>query len=297
MWVIDRSRMAWKIYKVADPFIRQDEYKTILEYGWVERASLATHFGDPDEAVELGLQAVKALAVGKRLRESGKADALNHLINLEHIWETISDEERRDAERQLLYITVGPAFTHLLGAAVPIGEWTNRLSQWERAMSAHKKEFTDPNFWDEIVTFFKRVTAAGAGQVLREEDILTLKDDVVLKVLLYLVASNQQSTRLVDSLRMQVVALDFLVSSASLGDYMLPGVGNFIHKFWLNTANTRGFALNSPQLFRGELLTIPLGQGAKTGVKVLLSASRAVGISLPKGIMARFRQVEESGMH
>jgi len=75
---------------------------------------------------------------------------------------------------------------------------------------------------------------------------------------------------------------------------MLPGVGKFVHRFWLDVANTRGFALNSPQLFRKECLAISPRQGAKTGVRVLRSASRAVGISLPEDILMRFRQVEES---
>jgi len=73
---------------------------------------------------------------------------------------------------------------------------------------------------------------------------------------------------------------------------MLPGVGRFVHRFWLDVANTRGFALNSPQLFRKDLLAISPRQGVKTGVKVLRSASRAVGISLPEDILTRFRQME-----
>jgi tetratricopeptide (TPR) repeat protein len=294
---LDLSRMAWKIYKVADPFVQQDEYKTMLEYGWVERASLATRFGDPDEAVKLGLQTAKALAVGKRLRENGIVDVLNQPINLEDIWETIPDKERDDAERHLLYIVFGPAFTDLLSADPSKVEWLKRLEMWEGAVSTHRKEFTNPDFWDEVVQFFRRLVTVETGQTLREEDMDIPEGKVVLKALLYLVASSQQSTRLVDSLQMQVMALDFLARYASLANHMLPGVGRFIHRFWVNIANTRGFALNSPQLFRGELLTISPEQGANTSVKVLLSASWAVGISLPKEILTRFRQVEESGMH
>jgi hypothetical protein len=287
---LDLSHMAWKVYKLANSLVQEGDNEVLLGPGKTELASLTARLGHPNEAINLGLRAVRALGVGKKLHED-KIDVLNRNINIQDVWVSISEEDRRIAERQLLYLIFGPAFSDLLGADLSEDEMKERLTAWYHAVSMRREAFEDPEFWDKVVQIFKGLSSVWAGKSLREENLNIPEDEPVLKVLWHLVASSQPKTKLVDSLQMQVVALDFLIKS-SLGKHMLPGAGRFVHRFWLDVANTRGFALNSPQLFRKDLLAISPRQGVKTGVKVLRSASRAVGISLPEDILTRFRQME-----
>lgn len=291
---LDLSRMAWKIHKSVGSFVQEGEIEAFLEYRKVELSSLAARFGYPNEAIELGLQAVKVLAIGRKLRE-GNIDVLSQTINLRDAWESISDEERKTTERHLLYLVLGPALTDLLGADLSEDEVERRLVTWKRALCMQREAFDDPDFWEQVAQFLEKLEAAWIGKPLPEEELDILEEEPLLKVLWDLACSSHQDTRLVDSLRMQVIAVEFLARPAGFSEkHMLPGTGRFVHRFWLNVADTRGFALNSPQLFRTELLGISPRQGVKTAVEVLRSASRAIGVSLPERILTRFKQVEKS---
>jgi hypothetical protein len=52
----------------------------------------------------------------------------------------------------------------------------------------------------------------------------------------------------------------------------------------LNVAQTRGFALHSPSMFLDELITISPYNGANTIYEVLMSAGRAVNITLSDNV-------------
>lgn len=289
---LDLSRMAWKIHKSVGSFVQEGDSEVFLEFRKVELSSLAARFGYPNEAMKLGLQAVKVLAVSKRLHENN-IDMLDQTINLKDAWESISDEERKTTERHLLYLVVGPALTDLLGADLSEDEVEHRLVTWKRALCMQREAFDDPDFWEQVAQFLEKLEAAWIGKPLPEEELDILEEDPILKVLWYLACSSHQDTKLVDSVRMQVIAVEFLARPTGFSEkHMLPGTGRFVHRFWLNIANTRGFALNSPQLFRKELLGISPRQGVKTAVKVLRSASRAIGVSLPEDIVTTFGQVE-----
>jgi tetratricopeptide (TPR) repeat protein len=287
---VSLARMAWKIYQSVTSIAHIDDNKAVFGMSEIRLASLAVQFGHPNEALNLGLEAAKALALEKKLYEMG-VDLLDQTIKHDEILGEVSQEEFRISERQLLYLVFGPGFTNLLGTDLSKDEFNDQLEVWEEAVASHWQAFEDPEFWDEVIQILKRLSLVLFGKALREEDLDIPEDETVLKALWFLASSNQPNTRLIDSLGKQISAVDFLIRTAALSEGMFPGTAKFIHRFWVNVANTRGFALNSPQLFRKELASILPNRGASTAVKVLISASQAVGASIPKEIMIRFRQV------
>jgi len=293
---LDLPCMAWRAYRLIDYSEEGEGGRLLLEAAKTDVALLAARFGHPEEAVAIGLRAARALVVSARLRERD-ADYLLSLASddIRTTWESVPSEQRATAEQMILHLVLAAAFADWLADGLSKEEVDARLAEWEKAMSANREAFEDPNCWDKVVPFLKTLSSVWGGASVPEGDIEIPEDSSCLQILWYLVGSMQPETRLVDSLRMQVMALEYLVRIPDLGRHMLPGGGKFIHRFWLDAVNRRSFAVRSPRLFREELFGISPSQGAKTGVRVLRSASRALGVTLPENIATAFSQVEAAG--
>jgi len=288
----DLPRLAWKTYIRASSLVAAGDSSALLEISKVEFAPLAVQFGHPHEAVSLGLEAARALAVSERLHESG-IDMLDPSVDIQGIWRSIPCEERRSRQRLLLYWVLGPAFSDLLGSEVPEDEARGRLKAWEHALSMNQEVLEEPEFWEQVIQFLQKLWSVWVGESPLEED-LRIPGEPLLEVFWHLVRSSQGQTSLLESLQIQLSVINVLLVPSGMGKYVLPGVGSFVHRYWLNIATTRGFALNSPHLFREDLFRISPRKGAKTAVQVLRSASRAVGASLPDEILEKFQQAEGS---
>lgn len=290
--------MARKIYRWAQSVARGEAANELfLAFLDCQLAPIVARFGLASEAIDLALRGLKAVAVpGKTLRGLD-ADMLDRPVSLQDNWLSLSSEERRTAERQFfLGMVFGPAFAELLGADVSRDELERNLAAWQHAVSKQLQAFEDPQFCVEVVQFFKKLAVLWPDASLRDQDVDVPGDEPLLKALWYLVRSRQRDTKLEDSLGMQAVAVDFLLRNMTVGTHMLAGVTAFLRRFWVDIANTRAFALNSPGMFRQELLRLGPRQGVRASVEVLNSARRAVGVSLPKEISTRFREASESGI-
>jgi hypothetical protein len=266
--------------------------EVLLVFVDAESASLSASFGELGQAIDLVFKAVDGLAThgygphGKELFPSATTD----VVPDEGV-QRLSAEDARVAERQhFLGMLVGPALAGLLWAPLSRDKWISKLTDLQSTVSARRRTFRDEGLAEQVLHFVNALINLWKSDAVPSEPTLTV-DDLFLKALWFLVASSHSGTRLVDSLRMQVQAVDFLLRVPDARLHILPDVGAFVHRFWLDIANTRSFALNSPQLFRQELRGLSSQGGAKTAVGVLVSACTAVGIRLPSEIRSRFGDV------
>jgi len=251
-------------------------------------ASLNASLGHLDQALDLILKASNGLAIhgyGPHVDQilATPDDDLMH-----NQAPALSPEQARAAEHELvLGMVVGPALVGLLSSGWPPEKSIDTLVDLQTAVAERRNSFRESALGEKVKGFLNALINLWRAEAVPEEPPPDV-DDSFHKALWFLVASSHRSTRLVDSLRMQVQAVDFLLRVPDARVHVLPGIGTFVHGFWMDIANTRSFALNHPRLFREELRGLSSQGGAKTAVGVLVSACAALGVRLPPEIRSRF---------
>ena len=265
--------------------------EVLLVFVDAELAALQASFGRLDEALEVVFRASDGLAVhgyGPHADQIFSATT-DHVTHDEA--PALSPEDARSAEHQLLLgMFVGPALAGLLAALPTSDLWIARLAHLHGIVSTRRHSFRDEGLAETILGFTTALIELWKGHAVPGEPAVA-NDDGFMKALWFLVESSHPTTKLRDALRMQVLAVDFLVRISDARLHLLPDLGAFLHRFWLHIARTRGFALTSPELFRQELHGLSSQGGARTAAKVLLAACRAVGLQLPTEIKLRLEAV------
>ena len=287
---LELYRMAWQVFNLADEYVRKETDGALLSFSKVHHASLAVHFSTPEAALAIGLDGVRALAVGKKIATSG-GDAFGVSINLKEAWESIPLAERQVIEQQqLLYSVFGPMFTNMLGEDLSMAQVVTRMSIWEEMVNAHSTDFVDYDFWKRVMSFYKILSVTWGEHSIRQADVNVPNAEPLLQCLGYLVASKQQTISLGNALQLQAIAFDYMLQMQAVSQHMLIGVNRFIRKFWQNIADKRGFALNSPELFRRELSQIKQISGVKGVARLILGTRYVVGTTLPDEVIQRLEK-------
>ena len=290
---VGMGRTAFRVCRLAYSLGQTDGTTLMVGLAGAELAPLSGRFDAPREALQVGLDAVKFMFALQKLREATMPE-LHDSVDWKLAWASASREERQNAEHDLLKMTVGPAIAELIGGDFSEEAINERLRIWISVLTSHQVEFEDQEYWNLVSQIFEDMLSP-TGKALLDQQKEIAEEDSFLRALLYLVCSRQRARKMHDKLQMHVYAVDFFVRFSPFGrDHILPGVGSFIHRFWLDIAKTRGFALRSPQLFRDELREISPLEGETTAVKVLMAASSAISVRLPRDILSRFSQGEQS---
>ena len=268
---------------------RADQLRVVLID--TELAALCASHGDLQRAMDLSFSSIDGVVTHGYGSEGDEIFSTTADQMPGEDAPSLSPEETRAAEERLLLgMFIGPALTGLLSTTRSRDTWINILADLQTTVSERRHLFREDALAEKVLGFLNALVNLWKADEVPDEPPTTA-DDSFLKALWFLVASGVSSTRLVESLRMQVQAVDFLLRVPGAQQYLLPDVGAFIHRFWLDVANTRSFALNSPQLFREELRALSSRGGAKTAARVLLGAASAVGIRLPSEIRSRLTAV------
>jgi hypothetical protein len=114
-----------------------------------------------------------------------------------------------------------------------------------------------------------------------------------LKFLIIKQHSNYSNFNLREANNYQLSAIVTLPQYGQSARYMLHGLGRFIHRYWLNIAKTRRFALRNPDQFLEKLILIsPNGRGV-TLAQTLISASQALGVNITSETKELLNQVKD----
>jgi hypothetical protein len=251
----------------------------------------------PQDALDAGFEAIKVVHTGATLRqEISGIENIKKLssVDLDDVWNNIPDSRKQDSEYQIFYLVVIPMFAEALSVSWSRGEIEERLSEWERAFLSRASELVDPQQWLSILDFIKRVLISCANGSFNIEDtnLPQSNEDTTLRVFQSLAHSMKDGGKLVDNLWQQVTAVDFLFRSRNVipEEHVMPGIGKVLHQYWLGVSQTRRFALNSPDLFHQELLSISPKLGVNTVIRVLLAARSAVGVEFGQEILTRMQE-------
>lgn len=285
---IGLDRLAWKAFYHADAMLQENEnwYLSLSSIPLV--APLAARFGTFDEAMRLGIQTIRAFSVGQHVGSGG--DFKQHADYVLQQWNGLSDAAKQQAERRLTYLVFGPGFVEHLKWGLELSGTTDRLRSARDSIHRYHDSLVEPDFWYVVLEFLERLVELHANNSKDIGDLAVPGDEPLLKAMQYLTWSEMASTRLADSLRMQVYSLEFVFKLRDLGRPMHRPLGEFLHRHWQGIAYTKGFALRNPQLVRKAIDETPPDLGVETISAVLRIACSAVGTVLPSAISAQFDQ-------
>jgi len=248
---------------------------------------LTALYDAPTKAIETGVKAVKVWGATEELRTNGKL-SLGHKEDYENIWNRLDSSRRKAIEKQMfLHLALGPVFTQLLASNAEYVDW--ELKQWKKALTAHKESFESFEHWISVLEYFRQLLTVNPQAPIPA----SLTSDSLFQILQQLASSGVNGMPLHTSLQLHVASVNYVLQLETVGRYFMLGISQFLYDFWVHIAEHRGFSLNSPQLFREELSKVSLRQSRQATVKILLSASAAVGIGLPAEILERFRNAEK----
>lgn len=294
--LLDLHKVAWNAYKVSSR-IEDTAATTLSPLLSVGRTSLAARFGHPDEALALGLLAVRTSIRYARLFEGAThpMKALTEPVNLDEMWSQLSSDQRVKAERQMLFLLFVPAFSELLGSSLTEENAVAHLDTWKESVIARQRELEDVAFWLNIVNIFKEMITVSINRSPQaaKPQLLNNPEYKNLEVLWFLAASNQRGISLKESMTRQVRPLEYLLTYRSHVPirHIMPGIGNFIHRFWVEVATTQGFNLSHPALIKQELSSMPHNHNVKSVIYMVTNVCRAVGVlHFPPDLQAVFDQ-------
>ncbi len=284
--------IAGTVYDAARGFARPgiaDQRRVVLID--TELAALCASRGDLHRAMDLLVSAIDGVVTHGYEPDGDQTFSVTADQMREYDAAGLSPEEAIAEEYRLLTINlIGPALAGLLAASPGPDQWVAKLAELHDAISAHRHLFRDDQFAEKVLAFMTGLIELWGMETVPDEPLATAEDGFI-KASWCLVASSHPNARLADSLRMQVQAVDFLLSIPDARVHLFRDLGSFLHRFWLHIAGTRGFALHSPELFRQELRRLPSQRGATTAAKVLLAACRAVGLQPPADMKSRLAAV------
>jgi tetratricopeptide (TPR) repeat protein len=292
------TRMSWKIYKLALEYYRREDKLDSLRAGMMydDLASLEAMFGDPSESLGYAVQAKKFLAVGKVLYRKKEEFASSVDLTMDVFLSEVTEEDYQTAERHLFYVVFSPLLSYMLGANLNKTEISARLALWEKAIVEEAPGLLYMDEWskaiqliDDLVQFWKE------GEDI-DPDLEVFGDKTILELFWYLLSSAGSNIKLKEAFSYQVSAIITLPQYGQFARYMLPGIGKFIHRYWLAIAQTRRFALRNPQQFLDNLLSTSPNQGGATLAHVLKSAGQALGVNIPSDAREKLDQVKNISM-
>lgn len=285
-------RMSWKLYHLSLEQYQLEKKSEDLHLVTLfpELANLEMIFGSPQKSLEHAINAVKFMAFGKaninNLEKDPKAN-----ITVESVGAKIADDDLKTAERHLLYIVFAPLVAKIVGQNYSESEISDELEKWETAILELQRELFYKEEWIKAIRYVDDLYHYWKNGAEVEEGFQVFDDSSVFELFRYLVRSVRSETKIKDAFRYQVTVSISLPQYDRFSKYLVYDIGKFIHKFWLNFAYSRRFAVRNPQLFLEKLLSIKPTLGGVTISHVLIEASHALGIDLPSDVRNKIKQL------
>ena len=286
-------RMAWKIYKLSLEYCQFEEMldNKYLVTIYPDLAYLETVFGNPQYALEYAIKAINFLAIGKASLRF-EDDIPNKKIKIESVAEEPTQEDYQTAEKHLLYFIFGPLLTNLIGTNKKASEISTELRKWEEKILKFQSDLLYVDEWLMVIRYFDDLIHFWKDGKEINQDFEVFDFKSIFELFIFLLNSSRPNTKLKDSFHYQGRVVVSLLNYDRFARYLIIGIGRFIHKFWLNIALTRRFALKNPQILLENLRSISPNQGGVTIANVMTEVSYALGVKLSIDTKEKLGQVK-----
>jgi len=291
-------RMSWKLYKLALDYYRREEKLGSLRAGMIyhDLAGLEALFGDPKEAINYALQTKNILALERVIGRKKEISASSFDIKIDSYSSEITDEDYQKAERYLQYMVFSPLLSHFMGSVMNTTEILSKLALWEKEIAEHESEFLYTNEWLKAIKYYGDLILYWKEGRQIDHNFEIFEDKTTFEIFRYLLSSDQPKIKLKEAYQNQVRAIISLPQYGPFAKHMLPGIGRFIHRYWLVVAQTRRFAMRYPQQFLDDLQATSPNLGGATLAHVLKSAGQAIGVNIPSDAREKLDQVRKISM-
>lgn len=291
-------RMSWNLYKLALEYYQREDKLDSLRAGMTLHglAGLEAIFGDPKEAINYALKAKKVLALERVIGRKKEILASSIDISINSYLSEITDEDYQKAERHLLYLVFSPLLSHFIGTNLNTTEMLSKLALWEREITEHETDFLYTNEWLKVIKYFRDLILYWKEDRQIDHNFEVFEDRSTFEIFWYLLSSDKPKINLKEAYQNQVSAIITMPQYGKFAKHMLPGIGRFIHRYWLVVAQRRRFALRYPQQFLDDLQATSPNLGGATLAYVLKSAGQAIGVNIPSDVREKLNQVREISM-
>lgn len=242
-------------------------------------APIASSLGYFRDALTWALDGTKVGAISSKLFKA-EQNPMGIPLDIEIEWSKLSAAERAEAQSELLWITVVPWLVCVLI------EGNNQIAieAWKQNFTSKKDELVDPDHWDLILDAFALVVTPE-----RRGDIVTRINsfDATQADLLYVhYFALLRSIGLLpsDATRVQGALLAQLLRRMEAAPVTLRDLGHYLLRFWQVTAETKGFQLRSPSIFRDRMKALRTPVELPSVCQIMLWAEEASGVTLPSEI-------------
>ncbi len=259
-------------------------------------AGLEAIFGDPTKAIYYALQTKKVLALQGVISRNKEYLANNIEIFMDTYLSEITNEDYQKAERHLLFVIFSPIMSNFMGIELSTTEMLTKLALWESEIIKHKTDFLYTDEWLKVIRFFGDLILYWKESQHIDNNFEIFDDRTTFEIFRYLLSSDKPKINLKEAYQNQVSAIITIPQYGHFAKLILPGIGRFVHRYWLVVAQTRRFALRNPQQFLDDLRAISPNLGGATIAQVLKSAAQALGINIPSHGRETLDQVRKISM-
>ncbi|MHB1955325.1 MAG: tetratricopeptide repeat protein, partial [Sulfobacillus sp.] len=273
-------RMALSCYLRAKFEAESKEYVGIVQFASLQATPIATLVGDFPQALQLAVQAAKAL--GAYDRALGGLTQVVSKDDVERGWAALSEEVRRKRQADIMYSLV------ILPAAVRMAESgsTEEITRLEAAFDLEQGQIEDMNYWRQILdALMTAMRSRDYREVWEKSQSLDGSDGRLC--IYYLLIGRIPGVPLDRVAQTQSVVFKFVIKSLS-NSIVVRQLACYIVEYWTKVSRARPFSL---LVLRKTMQKIGRERGIKEACKCLFAASVATRGRLPVEVQQEFAEI------
>jgi tetratricopeptide (TPR) repeat protein len=253
-------------------------------------AKIAALQGDFDKAIEYGLSGIRHLGIDQLLRERGE-DILNSQASSDDLWREISDDQRANVERILIWVTFLPIVVQYLSEVRSETEITRDLQALLDTILQAKDRFEDIEYWEPLINDCVEVLNSMTdvrdfrAKVAQEQSV----GNSSLLPILYLIVGRVENLTMGERCLSHSIVVMWMVNSG-YNHLMIRLILEYIGRYWKNIAENQAFSLRNPRPFRAELRNFT-SYSPSDIAQILLSASAATEAVIEESIVTALRDL------
>jgi hypothetical protein len=287
------SRNVFKLSIEYSQYEKRNDVHSLSAYP--ELASLEVVLGDAHNSLDYSILArqffFSVSAISKGSKPSDYLTDLAKTINSNE--SNLTKTQRRKAEESLILTTFIPLFCKLIGSDLSVDSLLRELEYWKLEILSMKSEFFLAEDWLNLIEYFKDMVLFWKSDGELDNNFILFGNRNHFEMLSTLLSSDKSDIILSDVYISHVRVAISLRNYGEYARYMCWGIGKFIHRYWLRTAQTKRFALRHPDLFAEKITSISPNNGADTLYDVLISAGQAVNVRLSENTMAELKKIKK----
>lgn len=253
------------------------QLQSSISWRLAELAAQQEHY---ETALSLALPAIRAFPLSSHAPDY-EASASPMPASLEELWMSVSEGQRKDFERTISWVTIGPAIARLLARNASTDTFDRAIATLETIFQQPEHVFEDRQYWLHLL---HQIRHAFSAAVTREKIYAQIQhlsaSEIGLYPLFCLAVSHTLNATLEECCATQARAFEILLRSRPLSQPMINDIASYLMHYWNQVSKTRAFALQRPQVFRRAVLAIQKPSVANAA-SLLLLAGDATGVKFP----------------